>query len=129
MTVLINILIIVFGVALASFGEIQFSIIGFLYQLGGTISEAIRLVMVQMLLSGKESDAEPQQERGEYVEIQMEDATDGDEAEKGMIGVQEGQNSRTLDGPTRFPILLRPSLRGYQPPRSYYLRNADLRSQ
>jgi drug/metabolite transporter (DMT)-like permease len=49
---LANILLIVAGVALASFGEIAFSLTGFLYQLGGTVFEAVRLIMIQVLLSG-----------------------------------------------------------------------------
>lgn len=50
-----NILVIVFGVGLASFGEIQFSFIGFLYQVGGILFEAVRVVMIQVLLSGDEN--------------------------------------------------------------------------
>ncbi|KAK3326512.1 triose-phosphate transporter family-domain-containing protein [Apodospora peruviana] len=48
---LLNILVIVAGVALASYGEIAFSWAGFLYQLGGIIFEAMRLVLIQVLLS------------------------------------------------------------------------------
>lgn len=55
MNTFLNILFIVFGVALASFGEIEFSFIGFLYQVGGIIFEAIRVVMIQVLLSGDEN--------------------------------------------------------------------------
>ena len=46
-----NVCVIVFGVILASYGEIAFSLIGFLYQLGGLIFESIRLIMVQKLLN------------------------------------------------------------------------------
>lgn len=35
---------IVLGVMIASFGEIQFVLIGFLYQCGGILFEAMRLV-------------------------------------------------------------------------------------
>lgn len=48
---LLNILVIVAGVALASFGEIAFRWAGFFYQLGGIVFEAMRLVMIQVLLS------------------------------------------------------------------------------
>ncbi|KAK0728273.1 triose-phosphate transporter family-domain-containing protein [Lasiosphaeria miniovina] len=48
---LLNVLLIVGGVALASFGEIDFSLTGFLFQIGGIIFEAVRLVMIQVLLS------------------------------------------------------------------------------
>ncbi|KFY42536.1 hypothetical protein V494_02369 [Pseudogymnoascus sp. VKM F-4513 (FW-928)] len=54
--ILINICVIVFGVGLASYGEIDFSLIGFLYQLGGLIFESIRLIMVQKLLTGTADD-------------------------------------------------------------------------
>ncbi|KAI5461422.1 triose-phosphate transporter family-domain-containing protein [Mariannaea sp. PMI_226] len=50
---LVNVLIIVFGVAIASIGEIQFSWLGFAFQLTGTIFEAIRLVMIQVMLKGE----------------------------------------------------------------------------
>ncbi|KAF6819153.1 duf250 domain membrane protein [Colletotrichum sojae] len=50
-----NILLIVAGVALASFGEIEFSWIGFIFQMGGILFEAVRLVMIQVLLKGDES--------------------------------------------------------------------------
>ncbi|OBR11783.1 triose-phosphate transporter [Colletotrichum higginsianum IMI 349063] len=50
-----NILLIVAGVGLASFGEIEFSWIGFIFQMGGIIFEAIRLVMIQVLLKGDEN--------------------------------------------------------------------------
>ncbi|WDK12461.1 triose-phosphate transporter [Colletotrichum graminicola] len=52
---LYNILLIVAGVALASFGEIEFSWIGFIFQMGGIVFEAIRLVMIQVLLKGDEN--------------------------------------------------------------------------
>jgi hypothetical protein len=57
--VLVNVLIIVFGVALASFGEIKFVWIGFLFQMGGIVFEAIRLVMIQILLSGEGQKMDP----------------------------------------------------------------------
>lgn len=59
MKVLVNVLIIVFGVGLASFGEISFSWIGFFYQMGGIVFEAIRLVMIQILLSGEGQNMDP----------------------------------------------------------------------
>lgn len=52
-TQVINILFIVFGVALSSFGEIEFSWVGFFFQIGGTLFEATRLVMIQVMLSGE----------------------------------------------------------------------------
>lgn len=47
-----NVMIIVVGVGLASFGEIKFVLIGVLFQMGGICTEAVRLVMIQRLLSG-----------------------------------------------------------------------------
>ncbi|TEA18222.1 putative sugar phosphate/phosphate translocator [Colletotrichum sidae] len=55
MRTLYNILLIVAGVGLASFGEIEFSWIGFIFQMGGILFEAVRLVMIQVLLKGDES--------------------------------------------------------------------------
>jgi hypothetical protein len=51
--------LIVVGVIIASFGEIKFVLIGFLYQCGGIVFEAIRLVMVQRLLSSDEFKMDP----------------------------------------------------------------------
>ena len=53
MSKLANVLLIVCGVALASAGEISFSWVGFSYQLGGIVFEAMRLVMIQVMLSGE----------------------------------------------------------------------------
>jgi hypothetical protein len=57
--VLLNVSIIVVGVVIASFGEIKFVFIGFVFQIGGIIFEAIRLVMVQRLLSSAEFKMDP----------------------------------------------------------------------
>jgi len=51
MKLLFNVSFIVIGVIIASFGEIKFVLIGFLYQAAGIVFEAIRLTMVQQLLS------------------------------------------------------------------------------
>ncbi|KAF4992021.1 hypothetical protein FGRMN_7475 [Fusarium graminum] len=48
-----NIMLIVAGVALASFGEIEFSWWGFIFQMCGTIAEAVRVVMIQVMLSAE----------------------------------------------------------------------------
>lgn len=50
---------IVVGVVIASFGEIQFKLTGFLFQIAGIIFEAIRLTMVQRLLSSAEFKMDP----------------------------------------------------------------------
>ncbi|GAB1733515.1 hypothetical protein NU195Hw_g9281t1 [Hortaea werneckii] len=54
-----NVSLIVIGVVIASVGEIKFVMIGFLFQCGGIVFEAIRLVMVQRLLSGSEFKMDP----------------------------------------------------------------------
>jgi hypothetical protein len=54
-----NVSFIVLGVIIASYGEVQFVLIGFLYQCGGILFEAMRLVMVQRLLSGAEFKMDP----------------------------------------------------------------------
>lgn len=55
----INVLVIVFGVAVSSFGEIQFSWVGFFFQIGGTCFEAVRVVMIQVMLSGEGLNMDP----------------------------------------------------------------------
>lgn len=52
----LNVCIIVLGVVLASVGELSFSWIGVMYQVGGIVFEAMRLVMVQVLLSEEKGD-------------------------------------------------------------------------
>ena len=55
----LNVSVIVVGVMIASFGEIKFDFIGFLFQLGGVVFEASRLVLVQKLLSSAEYKMDP----------------------------------------------------------------------
>ncbi|KAI4152934.1 MAG: hypothetical protein L6R39_001715 [Caloplaca ligustica] len=59
MATLFKVSFIVIGVVIASFGEIQFVFIGFMFQLGGIVFEALRLVMVQKLLSSAEYKMDP----------------------------------------------------------------------
>lgn len=54
-----NVSFIVIGVIIASVGEIQFVMLGFLLQCAGIIFEAIRLTMVQRLLSSAEFKMDP----------------------------------------------------------------------
>lgn len=49
--ILLKVLVIVFGVVLASLGEIRFEWLGFAFQVGGIMFEAVRLIMIQVLLS------------------------------------------------------------------------------
>jgi len=51
--------VIVFGVILASIGEIKFVLVGVIFQLGGIIFEALRLTMVQRLLSSADFKMDP----------------------------------------------------------------------
>lgn len=55
----LNVLVIVFGVAVSSLGEIQFSWTGFFFQIGGTTFEAVRVVMIQVMLSGEGLNMDP----------------------------------------------------------------------
>ncbi|CAI4212598.1 unnamed protein product [Parascedosporium putredinis] len=55
----VNVIGIAFGVFLASAGEIDFSWIGFAFQFGGIVFEAMRLVMIQLLLSGDDMKMDP----------------------------------------------------------------------
>ena len=57
--VLLNVSVIVIGVIIASFGEIKFVLIGFIFQIGGIVFEAVRLVMVERLLSSAEYKMDP----------------------------------------------------------------------
>ena len=59
MRVLMNVSVIVVGVVIASIGEIKFVLIGVLFQIGGIIFEAIRLVMVDRLLNSAEYKMDP----------------------------------------------------------------------
>ncbi len=54
-----NVSLIVIGVVIASYGEIEFNLTGFLYQAGGITFEATRLVLVQRLLSSSEFKMDP----------------------------------------------------------------------
>ena len=54
-----NVSFIVIGVMIATYGEIAFVLIGFLYQAGGLIFEAIRLTLVERLLSSAEFKMDP----------------------------------------------------------------------
>lgn len=57
--VFLNVSTIVIGVIIASIGEIKFVWIGFIYQIAGIIFEALRLTMVQRLLSSAEFKMDP----------------------------------------------------------------------
>lgn len=57
--VLGNVSFIVIGVIIASYGEIAFNLTGFIYQAVGIVFEAVRLVMVQRLLSSAEYKMDP----------------------------------------------------------------------
>lgn len=54
-----NVAIIVLGVVIASFGEIKFEFWGFVFQIGGIVTEALRLVLVQRLLSSADFKMDP----------------------------------------------------------------------
>jgi len=55
----LNVSAIVVGVIIASMGEIHFVLVGVLYQIGGVIFEALRLTMVQRLLSSADFKMDP----------------------------------------------------------------------
>lgn len=59
LSVFLNVLLIVFGVMVSCYGEIQFVLIGFVFQILGVFFEATRLVMVNSLLSSKETKMDP----------------------------------------------------------------------
>ena len=51
--VFLNMVLISVGVAVSSYGEIHFNMMGTLYQVMGIIAEALRLVLTQVLLQKK----------------------------------------------------------------------------
>jgi hypothetical protein len=57
--VLGNVSVIVFGVIIASYGEIHFVLIGVIFQSFGLLFEASRLALVQKLLSSPEYKMDP----------------------------------------------------------------------
>ena len=57
--VFLNVSLIVVGVVIASIGEIEFVVTGVLWQIGGIVFEALRLTMVQRLLSSAEYKMDP----------------------------------------------------------------------
>jgi len=57
--VLGNVSVIVLGVIIASYGEIAFVLVGFVFQVCMIVFESIRLVMVQKLLSSPEYKMDP----------------------------------------------------------------------
>src|SRR5690606_23892713 len=59
MKTLANVSFIVIGVIVASYGEINFVFIGFVFQAFGIVFEATRLVMVQRLLNAPEYKMDP----------------------------------------------------------------------
>ena len=59
MKVLGNVSVIVLGIIIASYGEIAFVPVGFLFQACAIAMESIRLVMVQKLLSSPEYKMDP----------------------------------------------------------------------
>jgi drug/metabolite transporter (DMT)-like permease len=59
MKILGNVSVIVLGIIIASYGEIAFVFMGFVFQACGIFFESIRLVMVQKLLSSAEYKMDP----------------------------------------------------------------------
>ena len=57
--VLGNVAIIVLGIIIASYGEIAFVFIGFMFQAAGIVFESLRLAMVQKILSSPEYKMDP----------------------------------------------------------------------
>lgn len=55
----LNVSTIVVGVVIASVGELEFVLVGVLYQIAGLIFEALRLTMVQRLLSSADFKMDP----------------------------------------------------------------------
>jgi drug/metabolite transporter (DMT)-like permease len=73
---MINVAIISLGVMIASFGEIQFDWLGFIYQILGIIFESLRLVMINVLLAGKEFKMGPLTSLYYYAPVNFSGLTD-----------------------------------------------------
>jgi ABC-type siderophore export system fused ATPase/permease subunit len=58
-SVLINVTIIVTGVIISCFGEMEFNLFGFFFQMGGVVAEITRLLLIQQLISGKGTKMDP----------------------------------------------------------------------
>ncbi|KAK8055925.1 hypothetical protein PG993_001152 [Apiospora rasikravindrae] len=56
MTVFYNVLVIVFGVLVSSLAETQFNWLGFVFALGGTLAESMRLLLIEVLLKREAGD-------------------------------------------------------------------------
>lgn len=50
---LLNMILVTIGVAIASYGELNFNMVGVMYQMSSIVSESIRLVLVQILLQSR----------------------------------------------------------------------------
>jgi drug/metabolite transporter (DMT)-like permease len=50
---MLNMLLVTLGVAVASYGEINFDLTGVLYQLCSIVTESVRLILVQILLQSR----------------------------------------------------------------------------
>ena len=53
----LNVMVISGGVALTTIGERQFSLLGFLCQVGGIMFEALRIVMIEVLINGRKGSS------------------------------------------------------------------------
>lgn len=58
-TAVLKVLVIVVGVMIASVGEIRIHWLGFWLQIAGLVFEAMRLVMIQVLLSNEDDKMDP----------------------------------------------------------------------
>ncbi|CAH0045813.1 unnamed protein product [Clonostachys solani] len=56
---ILNVIIIVGGVVLASAGEVHFTVIGVVYQLAALLFEATRVVLIQIMLTGEDIALDP----------------------------------------------------------------------
>ncbi|KAK8114315.1 hypothetical protein PG999_006384 [Apiospora kogelbergensis] len=56
MTVFYNVLVIVVGVLISSVAETQFHWLGFMFALGGTLAESMRLLLIEVLLKREAGD-------------------------------------------------------------------------
>lgn len=86
--------LITFGVFLSSIGEVTFAWDGFSYQMFGTVSESLRLLLIAWLLS--RGVAAPVRAPGTTAQRDFDEGRDGDDEGQGDAGVEK-TNSRQQD--------------------------------
>lgn len=91
--------LITFGVFLSSIGEVTFAWSGFLFQMFGTVSESMRLLLIGWLLSsGANAAPAPAQDEGTAVgQSEYDEQRDGGEEDSDETGVEKTNSPQQED--------------------------------